>query len=162
LNEGLAQYFSEKEISLNDKVSLANALAAKKIMQLDALDSLFLFYPQKARLAYIQSLSAVHFFLQEHDLGKLQQLIRNLGKHRSVNDAFKATLGYDFIDFELYWYEDLNAKYRWLIWMNFDNLLWIMIVLLAILAIIAVRYRNRKKMTKWGEEELESGGLNPD
>lgn len=155
LNEGLAQYLSGKKLTITEKVGLANALASNKIFELSALDTLLRFNPPEAQLAYSQALTAVEFFIKKHGEAKLNRLVNNLAVHRSINDAFLATVGYDFIDFKIFWYEDLNDRYRWLILLNLDNLIWILISVLAISAIIAIRLRNRKKLKTWDETESE-------
>ena len=153
LNEGLADYLSGDELSLDDKVVIANALAAKKIISLADFDSLIYFEQPQAKLAYVQALSTVQYFVRMHGVAKLRELIQNLGNYRSINDAFEATVGYDFIDFEINWYQDLYKRYRWLVILNLDNIIWIIICLLAISAIIAVKFRNRKKLRDWEVNE---------
>lgn len=153
LNEGLAQYLSNTELTLDDKVLLANKLALKQLLQLSALDSMQNFSAVKARLAYVQALSAVHFFVKTYDRPTLRFLIDNLALYHSANDAFRKTIGFDFIDFERQWYEDLKKNYRWLVILNIDNLIWVTMGMLAILAILAVRRRNQKKLAVWSEIE---------
>ena len=154
LNEGLAQYLSGKRLGLNDKVLLANAFTLKRIPQLKALEALHSFSPPKARMAYIQALSAVEYFAHKHGEERLSALVQNLGKYRSVKRAWTQTVGYDFIDFELNWYQATYRAYRWLVWMNLDNLIWVLMGLLAVAAIILARRRSRKKMERWEEEEF--------
>ncbi len=159
LNEGLAQYLSEKKLNINDKVLLANALALKKIPPLSALDSLLSFGPQKAKLAYVQALSAVSYFVNANSEKQLSELITALALHHSINDAFKAVSGLDFIDFEINWYEDIQSKYRFLVVLNLDNFLWLSMGLLALVAIFAVRRRNRKKVEGWENDEMQMDAL---
>jgi len=153
LNEGLAQFLSGKRLSLNDKMLLANALTLKRVKRLQALEGLHDFSPVKARLAYIQSLYAVDYFVRMHGRATLSKLVQNLGRFRSANRAWMQTVGYDALDFEIYWYEDLSRSYRWLVWLNLDNLIWLSMGLLALLAIWLVRRRNRLKLQRWEEEE---------
>lgn len=161
LNEGLAQYLSADLLTFDDKIILANALAAKKILSFSEIDSLQKFSPSKARLAYIQSKSAVEFFIGRYGLDKLQLLILNCSKYRSINEAFKKTVGYDTLDFEIFWYSDLKEHYGWMFILNLDNLLWIAMGTLAIVAILTIRYRNRKKMRLWKEAEAEDDDQEP-
>lgn len=153
LNEGLAQYLSGDLLSFDNKIVLANALLAKKIIRFTDIDSLHNFKAVKARLAYIQSKSAVEFFIRRHGLEKLQHLVQNIARYHSINDAFRETVGYDALDFEIFWYSDLKDHYSWMVILNLDNLLWILMGLLAIVAIVIIRYRNRKKLRLWTETE---------
>lgn len=165
VNEGLAQYLSYKDLTLDDKVLLANRLALKQILELSALDSMQNFSASKARLAYVQALSAVQYFVKEYDRHALSLLVANIARYHSVNDAFRATIGIDFIDFERHWYEEIKENYRWLVVLNIDNLIWVMMGLLALLAIYAVRRRNRKKISDWTdleENQLIQGDVLPE
>ncbi len=153
LNEGLAQYLSGKRLGLNDKVLLANAFALKRVPQFKTLETLHSFSPPKARLAYIQALSAVEYFVHKHGEARLSKLVQNLGAYRSVKRAWLQTVGYDFIDFELNWYQDTYGAYRWLVWLNLDNFIWLAMGLLAVAAIVLARRRSRKKLERWEEEE---------
>jgi len=160
LNEGLAQYLSGQRLSVQQKVALANAIAAKKIIALSAIDSVLGYSAPRANLAYAQSLAAVDFIVRSYGWEKLRVLLDNVARYHSINDAFVQTLGFDFIDFELAWYKDLYARYRWLIILNIDNLLWIFMGMLALLAIWVIRRRNRKKIRSWEEEyETEDGSF---
>ncbi len=153
LNEGIAEYISRAEFGLDEKVMLANALQSKSILPLSALDSLFNFRKPKARLAYAEAYSAVQYFISQFGEIKIQELLQNLGMYSSVNDAFLATIGYDQIDFEIMWYQDIYDRLRWLVILNFDNVFWVIIGILFVLAIIIVKIKNRKIIRGWDEDD---------
>ncbi|MEJ2543725.1 MAG: peptidase MA family metallohydrolase [Calditrichaceae bacterium] len=153
LHEGIAQYLSGYELTINDRIHLANALTSNNIVSLTAMDTLFSFSQIKARLAYIEALTAIQFIIKNHGVESLKMLVENLSDNKSIDDTFKKSLGYDFIDFEIYWYEDIEKQNRWLIILNFDNILWISIVLLAIFAIIIIKIRNRKLEKSWEDDD---------
>ncbi len=152
LHEGIAQYLSGYELTINDRIHLANALVSNKIISLTAMDTLFSFNHVRARLAYIEALTAIQFIVKKHGVETLKLLIQNFNNNISINEAFKNSLGYDFIDFEIYWYEDLQSHNRWLIILNFENILWFSIILLAIFAIIAIKIRNYKLEKSWVDD----------
>ena len=154
LNEGVADYLSGERIELRQKVILSEALLNKKLLELNSLDTLLDFHRSKAGLAYTQALSAVEFFVLTFGEAKLRDLIFILNTERSFNIAFTKVTGIEFIDFEVSWFEYVDDNYRWLIVLNFDNLLWITMGVLAVLAIVAIRYRNRKKLKSWEQQEL--------
>ena len=154
LNEGLAQYLSGKRLSLQDKVFLAESMSAKKLIDLNGLDTLLTFSRPRARLAYIEALSAVDFFIRTHGYEALRQLIKFMRTQRSINKAFIAATGSDYIDFEVGWYAWLDENFHWLLVLNIDNLLWITMGLLALLAIAVIRWRNRRKIAQWDDEEM--------
>lgn len=155
LNEGVADYLSGERIELRQKVMLSEALLQKKLLELNSLDTLLDFHRSKAGLAYTQALSAVEYFVLTFGEDRLQELLFALSVERSFNLAFTKVTGIEFIDFEVGWYEYVNDNYRWLIVLNFDNLLWITMGLLAVLAIVVIRFRNRRKLKSWDQQELE-------
>ena len=152
LHEGIAQYLSGYDLTINDRIHLANALTSNNIISLTAMDTLFTFSQVNARLAYIEALTAIQFIVKNHGVEALKMLVQNMSTNISVDEAFKKSIGYDFIDFEIYWYEELRSQNRWLIILNFENILWISIVLLAILAIIIIKIRNHKLEKSWEDD----------
>lgn len=155
LHEGIAQYLSGYEMTINDRIHLANALVSNNIISLTAMDTLFTFNHVKAHLAYLEALTAIKFIVKKHGVEVLKLLIQNFNKNVSINEAFKNSLGYDFIDFEIYWYEDLQSHNRWLIILNFENILWISIILLAIFVIIIIKIRNYKLEKSWVDDNRQ-------
>ncbi len=153
LNEGIAEYLSGDALSLQDKITIANAMQTGSIPPLETLDSLLAFQNQRAQLAYAQARTAVDYFIEQHGVAKLQQLLHNIGYYPSVNDAFEQTVGYDFIDFEIKWYQDLHDRYRWLVFLNLENILWMSITFLFVMALIVIRRRNKRRIRHWEEEE---------
>jgi hypothetical protein len=155
LNEGLAEKLSGAALSLDQKVLIANGLATHNIIGLMALDSMLTFHRNKAQLAYAEALSAVEFFILKYGPDRLQAVVQQLNQGKGLDDAFHATIGMDFLDFEIYWYAYLNKHYRWLIVLNFEGLILSALAMLGILAIIAVKWRNYKKLKLWEQKELK-------
>jgi hypothetical protein len=153
LNEGLAQYLSGESLTLAKKILLSNAINTKNTISLTAMDSLMQFQRPQAELAYAQSLSTIDYIISKHGVNTLPQLLQAFSTNTSVDENLTTILGFDYIDFENEWFEYIYEEYRWLIILNFDNFLWFLIAVLIILAIFAVRYRNRRKLLKWDEEE---------
>jgi hypothetical protein len=152
IHEGIAQYLSGRELSIDDRIHLANALTVNNIISLTAMDTLFNFNQIKARLAYIEALTAIQFIVKNHGADALKILVGNLNENISIDEAFEKSIGYDFIDFEIYWYEELRSQNQWLIILNFENILWISIVLLAIFVIIIIKIRNYKLAKSWDDD----------
>jgi len=159
-NEGLAEYLSQEEIDLNNGVIIANALFAKKIIPLTNIDSLLSFSPGRAQLAYAQSFSAI-LFLENllHKSGSNWQVFLNSIEDGGFQDALYKNIQMDAIDFEVKWYQWLKNKYQWFVIFNFENLIWFGLAIVLIGALYAVRYRNRKRLNQWEEEEFQHPGL---
>ncbi len=154
-NEGLAEYLSQEEIDLHKGVIIANALFAKKIIPLTNIDSLLSFSPGRAQLAYAQSFSAVIFLgnLLKHS-GSNWPIFLDAIEKEGFQPALSQNIDMDAIDFEVKWYQWLKNKYQWFVIFNLENLIWFGLAVVLIGALYAVRYRNRKRMSQWEEEEL--------
>ncbi len=153
LNEGLAEYFSEGDLSLQKKIILADAIVSNRTIDLTAIDTLFRFGTAKARLAYIESQSAVAFLMQKYGADRLRQLLDYLAQRKILNDAFLLTYHFDFLDFEIKWNEYIYKHYRYLVLLKFEEWIFAFITLLFLLAVFVVFLRNKKKIKKMEEEE---------
>jgi hypothetical protein len=67
--------------------------------------------------------------------------------------ALQEVTGQDLIDFEIKWYRAVKDKYQWFIIFNWENLIWLAMVLVLMAAMYAIRYRNRRVLLKWEKEE---------
>jgi hypothetical protein len=153
LNEGLAQYFEREQLGFENKRKLATALSTGRLIDLMSLDTVFTFGPVRARLAYIEALSAVMYLIRQHGLESVRTLLGELNKGSDLDTAFLNTVGYDFIDFEIRWNQFLSDEYKWLVVLNFDNLLWGSIGLLFVLALVVKIWRSRRTMKQWDDED---------
>ncbi len=153
-NEGLAEYLSGESITIQKGIRLGNAIFAKKIIPLKDIDSLLTFNEARAQLAYLQCLSAVQFlfnkFLKNH--GGWAHFLSEVEDSNFDQALFKFTR-LDRIDFEVQWYRWLQNKYQWYVVLNFENLLWIVMVIVLLGALYAVKYRNRRRLEEWEQEE---------
>jgi hypothetical protein len=153
-NEGLAQKLSGKKIQISEGMILANALFARTFIGLEEIDSLSSFSENRARLAYGESLHAVLFlenYIRTKGLNwtKYFDIIYASGFEKAIQEV----TGQDLIDFEIKWYRSVKEKYQWFIIFNWENLIWLVMVLVLIGAMYAVRYRNRRVLLQWEQEE---------
>lgn len=151
LHEGLAQYLSHENLTMDEQVLIANALYADRISYLAELDSMFAFSPLKARLGYALARSAVDYFVQQYGLDILFKTLQELNTH-SVKQAFVLTTGKEFIDFETGWFAYIDEKYSWMFLVNADNLVWAILILLFFAALIRLRFKNRRTRDNWEDE----------
>jgi hypothetical protein len=155
LNEGTAMYLSGKSLSWEENIVLGNAMAANNLLDLEAIDSLYSFTTTKANLAYLESFLAVQFLVEQHGEKKLAAIISSLAKSRSLDQAFLDILGYDFFDFEIKWFDNFKSQFRWIAFLQFENLFFLILVLIIMLALVVRRYRNKKIYQRWEEEDME-------
>ncbi len=152
-NEGLAEYMSGQHISMFNATKIANAIMTKEIPPLEEIDSLNSFSQAKANLAYLLSLSTIDFmnthFFGTEDWHHFHNLILQNGWHWALEQKF----GMNQLEFEVFWYRYIEDKYRWLVILNFENLLWFSLIIFLFFALYLVRWRNKKKIKKWAQEE---------
>jgi hypothetical protein len=154
LNEGLAEYLSGEKIMIRGGVQISNALFSRKLIPLKDIDSLLTFSSSQANLAYLQSLSVI-YFLQDYlrMKGYGWSDFFNLLNSNGFEVALKRLTGMDQLDFEIKWYHWVKGKYRWFIILNWENLIWIFLIIILIGASYAVRYRNKNLLREWEREE---------
>ncbi len=155
-NEGLAEYLSRENIDLHSGIVISNALFAGKFVSLSDIDSLLMFSVNRAQLAYLESLTAVHFLNNKYIQNEWKHFF-SLIEQSSFDHALQTVTNMDKIDFELKWYRWLEDKYRWFVVFNLENLIWVGMIIVLIGALYAIRYRNRKILKKWEYEESISG-----
>ncbi|MBN2366321.1 MAG: hypothetical protein JXL67_09135 [Calditrichaeota bacterium] len=156
-NEGLAEYLSGTALDISNGLKISNAMFAGQLILLSHVDSLQDFSWNRAQLAYLQSLSAVIFLEKRlNQLGISWQDFFESVRRNGFEQALKNSLGMDPIDFEIKWYHWLKENYKWFIIFNWENLIWVVMIIILAGALYAMRYRNRKTLRRWEEEEEKS------
>jgi hypothetical protein len=154
LNEGTAMYLSGKSVSWQESINIGNALSVGNLTDLTAIDTVLKFANAQAELAYIESFLAVQFIVGNHGEKAIADIIRDFSYTNNIDQVMHKHLGYDFIDFELDWYDYLKRHYRWMAFLQFENLFWILLVIIVILAFIMKKIRNRRIYREWEQENL--------
>ncbi len=156
-NEGLAEYMSGEKINISNGVVIANAIFTKNVAKLKDIDEMLVFSEARARLAYLQSYTAILFLENNLQSAKMEWVdFFKLVNSHGFYPAIEILMNMDIIDFEIKWYKWLKSKYRWFIIFNWENAVWIIMAIILIGAMYAIRYRNRKILMKWDIEESEN------
>lgn len=153
-NEGIAMYLSGKSISWGESITIGNALSAGKIIDLKGIDSLLTFTGARAELAYLESFLAVQFLIAKHNEAIVSAMLKDLKTEENFDQVFYKHLGYGLDIFEIEWYEDLKTRYRWVSMLQFENLLWISLVIIFFLVYFLIKLRNRRIYKIWDQDEL--------
>jgi hypothetical protein len=153
LNEGLCMYLSGKELSWEESITVGNALATGNLIELNAVDSVMLFLNTQAELAYLQSFLAVNYLISKTGEKMVTEMIKDLSVSSSLDDIFQKRLGYSFFEFEIEWYDDLKNRYRWVAWLQFENLFWVLLILIVFMAFFLKKIRNRQILKEWEKED---------
>jgi hypothetical protein len=154
LNEGLAEYLSGRRIDIEQGVTISNALFANNLVSLSDIDSLNFFNVMRARLAYHESLTAVKFLeklLKQNEIP--WKTFFEWIQREGYKEALKRATTFDIIDFEIAWYRWLKDTYRWFLIFNWENLIWLIIIVILLGSIYAIRYRNQKILKDWETQE---------
>jgi hypothetical protein len=77
--------------------------------------------------------------------------------HRTVaragwSAALSAFLQVDEIGLEVDWYRHLEDRYRWMVILNLEQLLWVGLVLVLLIGGWFLHLRNRHKLRRWEAE----------
>ena len=153
LNEGLAMIVAGQN-SIGQMYTLAQYVVRDKLLSLSEIEQMLHFSQEKASLGYAESHSAVKFILSEFPDGTLTQV---LGKMRnsdlSWQQSFSEVTGLSQYYFEQHWRSHLKENYKWLTVLSSETWIFILFPVLALLAYLAVKWRNHRKMREWEEEE---------
>ncbi len=154
LNEGTAMYLSGKTISWQESINIGNAFSVGNLTDLTAIDTVLTFANSQAELAYIESFLAVQFIVGKHGEKTIADIIRDFSYSNNIDRVMQKHLGYDFIEFEIDWYDYLKRHYRWMAFLQFENLFWILLVVIIIFVFIMKKIRNRRIYREWEQENL--------
>jgi len=105
LNEGIAQY-EERWVADNHP-----GISRSEALPLHSLEGPFVGIsdPERARLAYLESLSAVKFFVDRFGSYSLTKLVELLGEGKTLSDSIHESTGISYQDFERYWRASLSG-----------------------------------------------------
>ncbi|MEK7680283.1 MAG: peptidase MA family metallohydrolase, partial [Deltaproteobacteria bacterium] len=107
LNEGLAQHEEGKDPLAGN--ALLKTLALDNKLSLKTLEGSFLGYNQeKAREAYIASLSATGWLIREFGVSQAKRLLEGLGQGMTVDAALASSVYMSYEDFEKGWLDYLR------------------------------------------------------
>ncbi len=154
LNEGLAQHLSYTQISMADAVTISGGISGKKLIPLDEIDSLITFHRRRARLGYLQSLTAVRFIETRFLPGKGWPDFHRAISEFTWPEALERQTGMSPRELEVFWYRDIEKRYEWMWILNPETLLLTLLVLVFLITAAVVRFKKWRRMRRW-EDELD-------
>lgn len=158
LAEGAAIYLAG-DSEHGDPVLVSRAILTRSLIPFDEIDEVLQFEAARANLAYEQSYQAVRFLVQRHGAIAVRRLCAALATAAGPAAAFEACFGENLVDFEIAYFDWLRRNYRWQFLLDASMITWAMIIILFILAIVALRWRTRRKIAEWEKEEKMRDGL---
>ena len=153
LIEGCAMHLSKSTLSWNEMIILGNAFAREQVTGLEAIDGLLQFGSVRARLAYLEAFSAVRFLVEDQGNEIFRAVMGDFSREKNIDQNFVKHLGITLSEFEDEWYLSMKERYKWVMFLQVENLIWISLVLISIAAFIIVKIRNRRIVRKWRETD---------
>ncbi len=151
--EGGVMHLSKPALVWDEMIVLGNAFASDRVIGLEAIDELLRFGPGKARLAYLESFSAVRYLVENYGSGKFLGIMQDCSTENSIDHCFEKQLDISLYEFEDEWYHVTKEQFRWIIFLQVENLIWFLLVFIAISVFVILRMRNRKILRKWQETD---------
>jgi len=159
LEEGLAVVESGLPRGLAEgtgsQVSISRALHTGSLLDLDELEDLHAYGSVSAELAYLEAESAVRFFLERHGRLALIQLLTLVGRGVGFPEAFDRATAGGWFRFETEWREWLEEHSAGYFLLDFASWLWLGIVALGVAAWTVRRWRARRILQRWSDEEVD-------
>jgi hypothetical protein len=109
LNEGLAQYFEERKIDPRQAVELKRIAGGNKLPPLSSMEGSFLgLEGDRAREAYIMSLSAVRYMVDSFGMYRVKTILERLAAGDNIRKACETGLMISYDEFERGWKRSLE------------------------------------------------------
>ncbi|MCZ6726470.1 MAG: hypothetical protein O7A98_03845, partial [Acidobacteria bacterium] len=151
-NEGLAM-LAEKAWNWGDRSRAALALIRGQSYELAALDDYFAGSRAEVSGAYALSASFVRGLVTRYGRAAPAEILRHVAAGEDFERAFEAATGDTLAEAESAFWRRHAFWNRWLPFLGSPATLWIAVTLLALLAIMRRRHRDRELAEMWAAEE---------
>lgn len=151
-NEGLAMYEAE-EWTYNQYWTMLTGSLSNSLIPLYELTEDFPQDESQARMAYAQSCSIVTFMAKKYGSESLKDCIRLIAQGRGMDEAMAGAIGIDSFWLERKWLKDIKGRYKWISLISSWVVLWGFVVLIALVAYLRRRAKNRQIIEQWEAEE---------
>jgi hypothetical protein len=151
-HEGMAMTLSG-ELNLEEQLILSRAILTHTLVPLDSMERLNRFNRWRAQVAYCQSHFAVRFLLDTYGFDVIPELLETARRNRRFDLACLEVFGLTQKEFEALVRKEMVSRYRLLFIFGDYSFFWLGILLLAFVAFIVTRIRNRKKRQRMEEVE---------
>ncbi len=153
LNEGTAMYLSGDFMG-DSLIKLAYASITDNLIPLGSLNTRF---PSKRMsLAYIQSLNAVTYLVDNHGETSLQLLFDRVRSTGQFEKAFYITYNKTDLQFYQEWKNYVRKEFNLYTILFQKNIIWAFLAFILIIFFFIKKMLARKKIKKWQEDEESS------
>jgi hypothetical protein len=152
LDEGVAMYVSA-EWGWDDNFAMSRAVVFRTLVPLREIEKINLFPGGRAQTAYAQSYLAVKYLLDEYGVESLNYFMDEIQYRETFDEAFLATTGSDYDDFEKEFFDFLNERYNLMTLFGDLYFLWIFLAAVVVIGFLLKLKKRKKYYKKWEEEE---------
>ena len=125
-------------------------------MGLPRVDDVLSFSSPDADLAYTESRAAADGLVKKFGWEAVKTILGRVAQGEEFGDAFHNVTGVEYEAWQADWLETAQQRYRKMLFMSIDEMIWILIMLLAITATISVWIRRRRQFRIWLAEEEDN------
>ncbi len=153
-NEGAAILLSN-EARPADPAIISRALLTNSLVDFEESDDLLSFPNARAALAYAESYQAVSFMTERFGNDAVQNFAAAFSQTNDSQQAFQSAFGEDLWNFEAEYFDYLRRHFRWYFLLDESFLFGGIILILVIAGFFVTRWRVKKKLKEWENEEKE-------
>jgi len=152
-NEGLALYYAG-EFDLREQVVISKALIRNQLIPPIKLEQILKFSQTQADLAYAESASLIEFMENVYGNGTAVAILARMRNGENFEQAVLKLTDCEYDDLMNQWQTYVEKKYNWIFLLDIQNILWLIIPLIAFLAYWSIRRRNKVTLEQWNDEEI--------
>ena len=152
-NEGLALYYAG-EFDLREQVVISKALIRNQLIPPIKLEQILKFSQTQADLAYAESASLIEFMENVYGNGTAVAILTRMRNGENFEQAVLKLTDCEYDDLMNQWQIYVEKKYNWIFLLDIQNILWLIIPLIAFLAYWSIRRRNKVTLEQWNDEEI--------
>ena len=152
-NEGLALYYAG-EFDLRERIVISKALVRNQLIPPVKLEQILKFSQPQADLAYAESASLIEFMENVYGNGTAVAILARMRNGENFEQAVLKLTDCEYDDLMNQWQTYVEKKYNWIFLLDIQNILWLIIPLIAFLAYWSIRRRNKVTLEQWNDEEI--------
>lgn len=152
--EGIAMFMSD-DWGYGNYWTILTGTIGNSLIPLSSISESFPIKEYQVRLAYSQSFSIISFIAKRYGDKALKVCIQELAKGKTFDEALAIATGASIDWIESVWLKDLKKRYKWFSILSSGFVLWGGIVFILWIAIFRQKWKNRKIIKQWEEEEKE-------
>ena len=124
------------------------------MIPLEKLEQILKFSQPQADLAYAESASIIEFMENIYGNGTAAAILARMRNGENFEQAVLKLTNCEYDDLMNQWQTYVEKKYNWIFFLDIQNILWLIIPLIAFLAYWSIRRRNKVTLEQWNDEEI--------